>query len=552
MNLTNNKKDLYNVLKGNYPLIYIVAKDERPVIQDIKEFIGSTGEEYDFYAWDFNKKQRNIFNGSPVVRFKEKPINSKEKIIPIGFMDSQEEVTKKEKKKEQEKLEYGRVIETLTSCDNNRIQLLLDFHKRIETGDVEKLNKIIRAMKDFAYESIFPFTNDYHMPVYRKNDAKAKRSLVLVSSVLTVPKELENLIHIVYYDNPKQEDVRKMLSSYIKQENIILNEVEQEKIIEAGMGLSESEIMLSIKKSHYLNDKKTIKANDIREDKIQIIRKKGSLEFLDVNLNRNSLGGFNELFPWMEKRKLLFKESVRQKYNLDYPKGVMLTGIQGCGKSLAARVIASELDVPMLRLDMGSMYGTGLGESDQNFRNALKTAEQMAPCVLWLDEIEKALSVGQNAHGATKRMFGYFLTWMQEKKEPVFLVATANNIEALSPEFMRKGRFDEIWFVDLPTLSERKEIFNVHFKKKNITFEDADLEIMATETEGYSGAEIETAVNESVLTSILEVEENCTLETVINEVRSITPLSVTHSEKLNQIRKWATEHQVRSVSSSNN
>ncbi|MDU9693300.1 AAA family ATPase [Priestia aryabhattai] len=547
MSLSNSKQDLINALRGNYPVIYIVAKDERPIVETINIYMDKYGEkDHRLSSWDFNKKYRDLLDGTRLVHFKEETMGNE--INPIGFVQVDNKQTTP--KKESVDIGYYEAIEKLRNLSVNRILLLLDFHTRINAGDIENVGKIIRSIKDFAYESIFPFTEEYHLPVYRKSDAQVKRSLVLVSPVLKVPKELENIIHIIHFDDPEREEVKNLLESYSKQKNIILDEASKEKIIEAGIGLSETELMISIKKSHYLNDKKTIKAKDILEDKIQIIRKKGSLEFLDVNLDRDSLGGFNELFPWLDKRKLLFKESVRKKYNLDYPKGVLLTGIQGCGKSLAARVIANELDVPMLRLDMGSMFSKWVGESDQNFRNALKTAEQMAPCVLWLDEIEKALSVGDNAHETTKRMFGYILTWMQEKKEPVFLVATANNIDALSPEFMRKGRFDEIWFVDLPTLVERKEIFNVHFKKKNIAFEDSDLERMAVETEGYSGAEIEAAVNESVLTTILEANENCTIDIVINEIRRITPLSVTHSEKLNQIRKWATEHQVRSVSHS--
>ncbi|MEM4992243.1 AAA family ATPase [Priestia sp. SB1] len=547
MSLSNSKQDLINALRGNYPVIYIVAKDERPIVEAINIYMDKYGEkDHRLSSWDFNKMYRDLQDGTRLVHFKEEALGNE--INPIGFVRVDNKQTTP--KKESVDIGYYEAIEKLRNLSVNRILLLLDFRTRINAGDIENVGKIIRSIKDFAYESIFPFTEEYHLPIYRKSDAQVKRSLVLVSPVLKVPKELENIIHIIHFDDPEREEVKNLLESYSKQENIILDEASKEKIIEAGIGLSETELMISIKKSHYLNDKKTIKAKDILEDKIQIIRKKGSLEFLDVNLDRNSIGGFNELFPWLDKRKLLFKESVRKKYNLDYPKGVLLTGIQGCGKSLAARVIANELDVPMLRLDMGSMFSKWVGESDQNFRNALKTAEQMAPCVLWLDEIEKALSVGDNAHETTKRMFGYFLTWMQEKKEPVFLVATANNIDALSPEFMRKGRFDEIWFVDLPTLVERKEIFNVHFKKKNIAFEDTDLERMAIETEGYSGAEIEAAVNESVLTTILEANEDCTIDIVINEIRRITPLSVTHSEKLNQIRKWATEHRVRSVSHS--
>lgn len=525
MEISKSKQDLLNALNGNYPLIYVVSEDERPVIDTINNFINESGEEFKFLSWDFNRNMKNLVSGSGWVA--NKLVDGK----TVG-----------------EQFTFQKSLDYLIESKKNRIQVFFDIHKRLDSGDLKILTKFIRSVKDFTYESIFPFTEEYHMPVYTKSDSSVRKFLIFISPVLTIPKELESLMHIIHFENPDRNEMENLLDSFVSQEGITLENTNREKITESSLGLTETEAILALRKSYYLNNKKTIKYEDIQKEKIQIIRKKGTLDFVDVRVDKDSIGGFEELFSWLDKRRLLFDENTREKYNLSYPKGVMLTGVQGCGKSLAAKVIANEFDIPLLRLDMGSLFSKWVGESDQNLRKALKIAEKMSPCVLWIDEIEKSFSNSGNTHETTKRILGYFLTWLQENELPVFIVATANNIDGLPPEFLRKGRFDEIWFVDLPNFDERKAIFEVHWNNRNLSFSNRDLNQMSEQTEGYSGAEIEAIVKESVLSSLFNSENEISINSIINEIKKITPLSVTNKLKIDAIRNWAFENQVRTVS----
>jgi SpoVK/Ycf46/Vps4 family AAA+-type ATPase len=523
--MNDSKQEILNTLKGFRPLIYIISKDERNVVNTIEQYINNTGKEFDFLSWDFNRNVKNLKTGSDRVITSKGTDGEKVSNI-INFESSIKNVLKKKE---------------------NVIQVYFDVHRHLNSSEITKASKISRSLKDFAYEQILPFTDDYHLLSYSKKDIEFQKCLIFISPVLNIPKELENLMHIIHFDVPDKIEIKDILESYIVQENFSLDTEKKEKIIEAAIGLTESEVMMSFKKSYFINDKKDISIEHIRDDKMQIIQKNGILEFIDTDINKDSIGGFDELFPWLNKRKLLFKEPIREKYNLNYPKGVMLTGIQGCGKSLAAKVIANDLDIPLLRLNMGSIFGKWLGESEQNFRDALNIAEKMSPCVLWIDEIEKSFSSGNNTHETAKRIFGYFLTWMQENELPVFLVATANKIDSLPPEFLRKGRFDEIWFINLPSKLELIQIFKVHFNKRNIELPEADLSILAEKAVGFSGAEIEAVVKESILTSVVE-EKEINIELISKEIENITPLSVTNKSQIDEIRNWAAKNQVRSVS----
>ncbi|MED2737034.1 AAA family ATPase [Bacillus toyonensis] len=426
----------------------------------------------------------------------------------------------------------------------------MDANKRLEFGELKVKEALIRSLKDFAYESLFPFSNEFNYTPYKNDNASFKKSIIFVSPTLFVPKEIESLVHILNFDNPTREELINICTSFVNSQRLELEKQKIDEIAQSLVGLTESQSMLAIRKSYHLNEQKDISIRDIQNEKIQIIKKKGTLDFIDSNKNKSEIGGFDELFDWVSKRKLLLNEEIKEKYNLSYPKGALLTGVQGCGKSLAVKGIANEFGIPLLRLDLGSIFGRWLGESEGNLRRALAIAEQMAPCVLWIDEIEKSLSVnGANTHEVTKRVFGHFLTWMQENELPVFLTATANNIDQIPPEFLRKGRFDEIWFVDLPSYEERIEIFRVHWKNRNITFSDKELMAMAKETDGYSGAEIEAIVKESVLSFLHAGEDEINLELILREKNKITPLSVINKASIQSIRKWAVENKVRPASS---
>ncbi len=255
------------------------------------------------------------------------------------------------------------------------------------------------------------------------------------------------------------------------------------------------------------------------------------------------IGGMERMRNWLEMRKSFF---LGEDDSLDPPRGMLLLGVQGCGKSLAAKAAAGVFNVPLLRLDFGVLYNKYYGETERNLRKALETAEVMAPCVLWMDEIEKgvAVSSADDDGGVSRRILGALLTWMAEKKKPVFLVATANDIERLPPELIRKGRFDEIFFVDLPSAPHRQEILRIHLRKRNMDSAQFDLDALAKATEGFSGSEIEQAIV-SATYSARAHGRDVSQDDVLAEIKNTRPLSVIMSEKVEALRDWASSRTVR-------
>jgi SpoVK/Ycf46/Vps4 family AAA+-type ATPase len=252
------------------------------------------------------------------------------------------------------------------------------------------------------------------------------------------------------------------------------------------------------------------------------------------------VGGLSNFKAWLEKRCVAFDGSAPQ---LDPPKGVLLLGVQGCGKSLAARASAGIFNVPLLRLDCGALFDKFVGESERNLRESLATADLLAPCVLWIDEIEKGFSSGDTDGGATRRVLGAFLTWLAEKKSRVFVVATANDITALPPELIRKGRFDEIFFVDLPNLNTRAEVLRIHAAKRGIALDPARLNALAQACDGFAGAEIEQAVVAALYSAHAQrTEPNAQL--LAAEIAATRPLAVVMAEKVAALRAWAEDRTV--------
>jgi SpoVK/Ycf46/Vps4 family AAA+-type ATPase len=247
------------------------------------------------------------------------------------------------------------------------------------------------------------------------------------------------------------------------------------------------------------------------------------------------------LRQWLEVRRHFFREGALD--TIDMPRGVLLLGVQGCGKSLAAKAAAGIFAMPLLRLDFGVLYSKYYGETEKNLRKALETADVMAPCVLWLDEIEKGLAVGDDDDGLSRRVLGTLLTWMSERRKPVFIVATANDIERLAPEMVRKGRFDEIFFVDLPSLETRREIFKIHLQKRFLDPPDYDLDALAKAADGFSGSEIEQAIVSARYTAHAGGRE-VSQDDLLAELKQTKPLSVLMSEKVTEIREWAQERTV--------
>jgi len=280
------------------------------------------------------------------------------------------------------------------------------------------------------------------------------------------------------------------------------------------------------------------------ELKRQRFRQTGVLDYVSSGEVKPKVGGMKSLLGWLGRRAKAFTREAR-KYGLEPPRGILMLGVQGCGKSLMARIVAAEWNLPLLRIDVGSLFDKYVGETERHLRQAFSVTSAMAPCVLWIDEIEKAFaSAAAGAGGAasdgglSQRMFGQLLTWMQDRKDPVFLVATANDISALPPELMRKGRFDEIFFVDLPSGAARREIFRIHLTKRNRRPEDFDVDGLVAAAEGFSGAEIEQAIVSAMYAAFARDREVAT-DDVVAEIRATQPISVVMAEKIAELRRWA-------------
>lgn len=387
------------------------------------------------------------------------------------------------------------------------------------------------------------------------------RALVIVAPLRRIPPELEKDVTLVDFPLPGESEIRAVLDSMIAANSsedsrirIEVDSVGRERLAKAAMGLTLHEATNAFARA--MVDDGVLRNEDVQvvlEEKKQTIRKSGLLEFITVDIDLDDVGGLQNLKRWLTKRNNSWMDEAAE-YGLPAPKGVLMTGIPGCGKSLTAKAIAAAWELPLLRLDIGKVFAGIVGSSEQNMRQAIRSAEATAPCVLWLDEIEKGFSgvSGDGGDGGTSsRVFGSFLTWMQEKTAPVFVIATANKVDGLPPEFLRKGRFDEIFFIDLPTRAERRDVWNLHLNKRlktsraagavNIT--DDLLDRLADASEGYSGAEIEQAVVAALFDAFADrraLSEN----DLFKALKNMVPLSVTQAEQIASVRTWAANRAV--------
>ncbi len=316
---------------------------------------------------------------------------------------------------------------------------------------------------------------------------------------------------------------------------------EKEIIVKSAQGLTLDEVESVFARS--LVEKKRFDVEVVLEEKKQIVRKSGLLEYYPTQNKMTDVGGMELLKDWLEKRTDAFTDKAK-KFGIPSPKGILLLGVQGCGKSLLAKAVAAEWALPMLKLDVGRIFGSLVGQSEENIRKAIRVAESVSPCILWADELEKGFAgvggSGVSDSGTTARVFATFLTWMQEKTKPVFLVATANDVSALPPEMLRKGRFDEIFFVDLPDLNEREAIFEIHLKKRGRDPKNYELQALAAATKGYSGAEIEQIVV-GALYPAFDAGRELSQDDLLAEAKAVVPLSVMMREEIDELRHWAAQ-----------
>ena len=383
-------------------------------------------------------------------------------------------------------------------------------------------------------------------------------TVIVVTEAETVPKDLEKFTSILDIPNMTKDEIEKYIWNFAKENNVNVDKNDVGEVAISLKGLTKLEI------DHVLNmiieskNNISISGRDIIiREKGQIIKKSSILEIIDFKEKIEEIGGLEGLKEWLSSKAQVFRRlDEAKKFGVDTPKGVLLVGMPGCGKSLAAKASARLFNVPLLRLDIGRLLGKYVGESEHNMRVALKTAESISPCILWIDEIEKAFAgIDQNggASDITKRLFGQFLTWLQEKENTVFVVATANDITAFPPEFLRKGRFDEVFFIDFPNEEERERIFEIHLEKRGKMSDDINLKELAEETEGYCGADIEEIVknaveNKFILETENEEDKKITTNNLLEATKSIDSLSNILSDKINVLKKSYKKFKIKSAS----
>lgn len=369
-------------------------------------------------------------------------------------------------------------------------------------------------------------------------------NIIIVSNILVIPKELEKFITILEMDYLDSAEIKQIINRFIEENGMdSIKDSLLDELAIAFKGLTEFEINNLLALS-YADDGELTK-KDLRlifEQKQQMIKKAGILEMIPLKETVEDIGGLENLKEWFVRKANVYKNMEQaEKFGVDMPKGVLIAGVPGCGKSLNAKAAASLFEVPLLRLDMGRLMGKYVGESEGNLRNAIALAEAIAPCVLWIDELEKAFAgIGESGGSAevTTRLFGNFLTWMQEKTSPAFVVATANNITKLPPELLRKGRFDEIFYVGLPNDKEREKIFQIHIKKRrpqdigNIRFAE-----LVKKTKGFSGADIEGVVKDAVESVFADGKDSVKTEDILNAIQNTHSLSEIMKDALDKMKE---------------
>jgi len=400
----------------------------------------------------------------------------------------------------------------------------------------------------FVFKDLHPFIDSPAVTRWLRDAIasfkETQRTIILMSPVQTVPIELEKEVIVLDYPLPDMAELNQVLSQQleISRTRRVTTEA-REKLLKAALGLTRDEAEKVYRKAQVTAGRLTEdEVNIVLSEKKQLIRRNGILEYIEEDETLDSVGGLEELKHWLRQRSNAFTERARE-YGLPQPKGMMILGVPGCGKSLIAKTTSRLWGLPLLRLDMGRVYdGSMVGRSEANLRNALKTAESISPAILFIDEIDKAFAGSTGSAdsdgGTSSRIFGSFLTWMQEKTSPVFVMATANRVERLPGEFLRKGRFDEIFFVDLPSADERKEIFGIHLAKRREDISRFDLDQLVMVCDGFSGAEIEQALIAAMYEAFAQDREFTQLD-IIASIRATLPLSKTMHEQVTALRDWA-------------
>lgn len=487
------KNKLVRYLDAGFPILYINAFEEAKIEETIKEIAD----------------RRTIATWSMATGYGEFSTESNNWITP-------------QTKDESTELEV--VLNTKLAFDNDlhrHILVIKDAHIVLENERIRML------LKEIAL----------------KISAGLDCSIILISSVLKIPVELEKYITLLDADYLGFAEICELIKQFVSDNGLMqLQPRLLEEMATAFKGLSEFEInnilALAVADDGELNRKDL---SLIFEQKKQMILKSGIMEMVPVKESIEDIGGLDNLKRWLKRKAKVIKNiQDAEKFGVDMPKGVLIAGVPGCGKSLSAKAVASLFEVPIIRLDMGKLMGKYLGESEANLRKAIGLAEAISPCVLWVDELEKAFAgIGSDGgHEVTTRLFGSFLTWMQEKTSTAFVVATANDITKLPPELLRKGRFDEIFYVGLPKAEERKKIFEIHISKRRPEdISKIDIAKLVRLTDGYSGADIEGVVKEAIEYAFSDDKTSVSTEDIVLAINNTNSLSVIMKDSLEKMAK---------------
>jgi SpoVK/Ycf46/Vps4 family AAA+-type ATPase len=498
MSVTERERELEVLIRAKYPLIYVLSWEERRIEAMLVRIAARLKKR--LYAWAVTTGVMAIDTVRPAE-------------VDPGAQSA---------------------LQVLTHIEDSReaaLYLLKDFHPFLGSSQVPPDPVVLRKVRDLV------------QPL-----KESRKTVLFLSPVLRLPPEVEKEITFVDCSLPAPEELEEALDRVIRSARsqgglrLSLSPEDREQILQAAQGLTVSEAENVFAKSVVMT--RRFDPEIIITEKKQLIRKSNVLEYYQAVEEMDYVGGMADLKAWLYKRRLAFTEQARA-FGLPEPRGLLLLGVQGGGKSLTAKAISTMWKLPLLRLDMGRVFSELVGSSEQNVRTALRLAETVSPAILWIDEIEKGLSglasSGRSDAGTAARVFSSFLVWLQEKTAPVFVVATSNDVTMLPPELLRKGRFDEIFFIDLPNFEERQEIFAIHLLKRHRDPERFDLPRLAQETEGFSGAEIEQVIIAGLYDAFeagQELEEANLLRNVVQSV----PLSQTMRERVTALRNWARTH----------
>ncbi|MGD1859037.1 MAG: AAA family ATPase [Leptolyngbyaceae cyanobacterium] len=485
--------ELLLLLRARYPVIYVSTLEEERVEQAITAGAQKLGNR-SVYIWDFVDGYQGNPNDAGAAR--RNPLQALEHI---------------------EKLP-----ESVAA-----VFVLRDYHRFLEDVSISrKLRNLARRLKS------------------------QPKNILLLAPQIQIPDDLAEIVTVLEFALPDVETIRAEVTRLLGSLNVQLSNADLDALVQSCQGLSIERIRRVLARG--IAAQGTFRPEDIElvlEEKRQTIRQTQILDFYPAREQISEIGGLDSLKDWLLRRGNSFSEKARQ-YGLPYPRGLLLVGIQGTGKSLTAKAIAHHWHLPLLRLDVGRLFAGLIGESESRTRQMIQISEALAPCILWIDEIDKAFAGvdGRGDSGTSSRVFGTFITWMAEKTSPVFVVATANNIQALPPELLRRGRFDEIFFVGLPTQEERKAIYEVHLSRlRAYNLQSYDLERLAYETPSFSGAEIEQAIVEAMHIGFSQ-DRDFTTDDILEAASQIVPLARTAKEQVDALQAWAASGKARLAS----